>query len=143
MDSDMDVFAILLKICGISMLGCVCLCLFGRLASGFSALLRIGVALAVFGAVVYMLAESVEAIFSLGRELIGNAIASETLGLMLKALGMALISKLCADVCRDSGESGLAGGVESAGRIAILVLCLPTFAKILGLVGEMLGYARS
>ena len=62
---------------------------------------------------------------------------------MLKALGMALVSKLCADVCRDSGETALAGGVESAGRIAILVLSLPTFAKILALVGEMLGYARN
>lgn len=139
----MDAFALLMKVCGVSLLGCVCLCLFGRLASGFSALLRIGVALAVFGAVVYMLSQSIKDIFALGSELVGNAIASETLVLMLKALGMALVSKLCADVCRDSGETALAGGVESAGRIAILVLSLPTFAKILALVGEMLGYARN
>ncbi|MBQ7376292.1 MAG: hypothetical protein IJW52_05365 [Clostridia bacterium] len=139
----MDAFALLMKVCGVSLLGCVCLCIFGRLASGFSALLRIGVALAVFGAVVYMLSQSIKDIFALGSELVGNAIASETLVLMLKALGMALVSKLCADVCRDSGETALAGGVESAGRIAILVLSLPTFAKILALVGEMLGYARN
>lgn len=139
----MDAFALLMKVCGVSLLGCVCLCLFGRLASGFSALLRIGVALAVFGAVVYMLSQSIKDIFALGSELVGNAIASETLVLMLKALGMALVSKLCADVCRDSGETALAGGVESAGRIAILVLSLPTFVKILALVGEMLGYARN
>jgi stage III sporulation protein AD len=58
---------------------------------------------------------------------------------MLKALGMALISKLCADVCRDTGESALASGVESVGKIAIFALAVPTFVKILELVFEMLG----
>ena len=137
----MNTFVLLLKVCGVSLLGCVCLCLFGRLAPSFSALLRVGVLIAVSGTVVYMLAQSIETVFSLGSKLVGNAIASETLALMLKALGMALVSKLCADVCRDSGEAALAGGVESAGRIAILLLCLPTFRKILELVGELLGYA--
>jgi stage III sporulation protein AD len=52
---------------------------------------------------------------------------------------MALISKLCADVCRDTGESALASGVESVGKIAIFALAVPTFVKILELVFEMLG----
>ena len=135
----MDSFSILLKVCGIALIGCVCLCFIGRLASGFSALLRIGIAIAVFGVLAYMLSEVVSSIMGVANVVIESAIATEALTLMLKSLGIALVAKLCADVCRDCGESGLAGGVESVGRVVILVLGLPLFIEILELVSKMLG----
>ena len=135
----MDAFSLLLKVCGIALVGCVCLSLLGRLASGFAALVRVGAALAVFGVLVYLLSESVEAVLNVANTVIDSTIAAETLTLMLKALGIALVAKLCADVCRDCGESGLAGGIESVGRVVILVLGLPLFVEILELVSEMLG----
>ena len=46
-----------------------------------------------------------------------------------------LLSKLCADVCRDMGENTVGGGIELGGRLAILSLCIP-------LIGELMGYAR-
>ena len=138
----MDLFSLLLRVCGISLVGCVCLCVIGRLASGFSALLRVAVSLAAFGVLLYLLVEGVAQIRAAASELINNTVAAEAITLMLKALGMALVAKLCADVCRDCGEGGLGGVIEAAGRIAIFLLGLPLFLKILELVSRMLGAVK-
>ncbi len=49
---------------------------------------------------------------------------------LLKALGIALLSQICADICRDCGESSVASGVEFAGKLEILILCLPLIVEI-------------
>jgi stage III sporulation protein AD len=49
---------------------------------------------------------------------------------LLKALGIALLSQICADICRDCGESSVASGVELAGKLEILILCLPLIVEI-------------
>ena len=70
-----------------------------------------------------------------GRESDGVA---KALGTMLKALGIALLSRFCADICRDCGEGTLAGAVESIGRIAIFALSVPVMIEIIGVAKDML-----
>ena len=50
---------------------------------------------------------------------------------LLKALGIAVLTQICADICRDAGESGVGAGVELAGKIEILILCLPLMNEII------------
>ena len=50
--------------------------------------------------------------------------------ILLKGLGVAVLSQLCADLCRQSGEGSLASGVEMAGRAEILLLCLPMLKSL-------------
>lgn len=60
------------------------------------------------------------------RELInGSGIDTGYLTLLLKALGVAILTQLAADACRDSGETALSNKVELAGKVTILLLCLP------------------
>ncbi len=60
------------------------------------------------------------------RELVnGSGIDTEYLTLLLKALGVAVLTQLAADACRDSGETALSNKVELAGKVTILMLCLP------------------
>lgn len=56
---------------------------------------------------------------------------SEYAELILKALGVAVLTHVAAAVCRDSGEGGLAGAVELAGKIEILLLSLPMIERLL------------
>ncbi|MBE6529413.1 MAG: stage III sporulation protein AD [Ruminococcaceae bacterium] len=51
-------------------------------------------------------------------------------GFLLKALGIAVLTQICADICRDAGESGIGNGVELAGKMEILILCLPLMGEI-------------
>ena len=49
-----------------------------------------------------------------------------------------IICKLCADICRDCGESSLASGIEGAGRIAIISLCIPVIGELMRLALKIL-----
>ena len=138
----MDGFSLLLKICGISLLACVCLGLIGRISAGVATVLRAAAAVTVFGVLLYFASESVRELWGMVSRLLGSTFATESVTIMLKALGMALVAKLCADVCRDSGEGAVAGGIESAGRLAILALAIPLFVEILELAAEMLGLSE-
>ena len=57
---------------------------------------------------------------------------------MIKALGVAFITHICATLCRDCGENGLASGVEFAGKLEILMLCAPLISKVIGYVSQMM-----
>lgn len=59
---------------------------------------------------------------------------------LFQALGIAILSQICADLCRESGESGLAGGVELTGKVEILLLCLPLMEELLSLARELLAW---
>lgn len=57
----------------------------------------------------------------------------ETALLLIKSLGICLLTQLTADVCRDAGEAGLASRTELAGKVALLLLALPLFQQIVEL----------
>ncbi len=59
------------------------------------------------------------------------------LKVMVKVLGIAYLAQFAADLCRDAGESAIAGKVELAGRVMILALCLPILGAILELVNSI------
>ncbi len=127
---NMDYLSELLKAAGISVICAVCLLIVGRLQGGASSLLRIGGTVVICGMVAAMLGSVVGELKDVFSAVSGEGFG-HAFSLMLKALGIALISRFCADICRDSGESTLAGGVESVGRIAIFSLCIPVLSDIL------------
>ena len=61
------------------------------------------------------------------------AIGGDTALLLVKALGICLLTQLAADVCKDAGESGMAGRAELAGKAALLLLALPLFRQLVDL----------
>lgn len=134
----MDHTAELFKVCGVAILAAVSLNLLGRLSSGISILLRVGAGVLIFGILVLLLRENIDTlrdVLFIGE---GGDFAKDAFTLMLKALGVALISRFCADVCRDCGENTLAGGVENAGKIVMVSLSLPVLAQILERASEIL-----
>ena len=59
---------------------------------------------------------------------------------ILKALGIALLVQICADVCRDCGENSAALGVELIGKLEIIILCLPMIKSIISTALEVLSW---
>jgi stage III sporulation protein AD len=70
-----------------------------------------------------------------------GASEGEGWSLLLKALGVAFLTETAASVCRDSGETGLATWVETAGKLEILLLSFPLIRTVLDTVTELLGMA--
>ena len=68
-----------------------------------------------------------------------GGVDNTTITLLLKALGICLLTQLTADVCRDAGETALATHTELAGKAALLLLILPLFVQILDLAVTFIG----
>jgi stage III sporulation protein AD len=134
----MDVFSLMLRACGVGVLATICIVVVGQMSGGYATALRVGAALLVFGIFTVLLENTVshlrDLFFSYGEA----EVAAEAFETMLKALGIALTSRFCSDICRDCGEGTIAGAVESVGRIAIFSMTVPTMLKMLEAAKNML-----
>lgn len=54
--------------------------------------------------------------------------------LMLKVLGVVLITGFTCDICRDNGENALASFVEIASKTVVLSMIMPLFETIINIV---------
>lgn len=62
-----------------------------------------------------------------------GGVDEDVITLMLKALGICLLTQTTADVCRDAGDSSLATRAEFVGKGALLLLILPVFVQMVDL----------
>ncbi|MDR2531807.1 MAG: stage III sporulation protein AC/AD protein family [Oscillospiraceae bacterium] len=60
-----------------------------------------------------------------------NNIYGQTL---LKGLAVCYLTQLAADACKDAGETAIAGKIELAGKIAVVLLSLPLFNSLVELI---------
>lgn len=59
-------------------------------------------------------------------------------GILVKVLAVAVITRIGADICADSGNSALKSGVELAGKVLILAMCFPMIEAVVKLAGGLL-----
>jgi hypothetical protein len=64
---------------------------------------------------------------------------AEPVSAALKVLGLGYLYGICADVCRDMSESGIAKAVEAVGRVEIVAVVMPFFEEIIKVGVELLG----
>ena len=55
-----------------------------------------------------------------------------------KCVAIGILSKGAADLCRDGGQSAMAGAVELGGAAAALYVSLPLLSTLLGLLEKLL-----
>lgn len=60
----------------------------------------------------------------------------------LKVIGIAYLVQFASNICRDAGESALAGKVEMVGRILILSVSVPVILGILEILQRFAGAAQ-
>lgn len=86
-----------------------------------------------------MLLQSAEPVLTYARDLMEAGGMLSYGEIALRALGITLLTHICACICRDCGENTLANITESAGKIGTLLLCLPLFREITEYVAALLG----
>ena len=55
---------------------------------------------------------------------------------VLRGAGVAILSDLAAQICRDAGETALAGRVTLIARVSILALCVPLLSELVESLGQ-------
>ena len=125
---------VLIRICGVGLLCGVTALLLKKQSPLFSALLSAAGVLLIFS---FLLLRYAELLTPLTEAMSEHGLGTYG-AVMLKALGVGLIVHLSGGVCRDLGENTLADGIELAGKIEILLLCLPLMGQVLALLEELL-----
>ena len=72
------------------------------------------------------------------KQIMNHSAAGEYTEIVLKGLGIALLTQCCSNICRECGENGIAGGVEMIGKIELLLLAIPLIEDVLELAEKLL-----
>ena len=57
---------------------------------------------------------------------------------VVKCIGLGLISKLSADICREASQASVASALEYVGTICALVVCMPIISTMLKMIGSLI-----
>lgn len=66
-----------------------------------------------------------------------SGLSAAVLAPVVKTVGIAMLTRVCAELCRDANESGIAAAVEIAGGACAMLVCLPLFQAVLELILEL------
>lgn len=123
-----------LKFCMLAVTGVCAAMIVKQWKNDFLPLLRLALTV-LFGIAVITAASPLVTYLS---SLTGQEGVSPYAEILFKALGIAVLTQCCAELCRECGENGAATGVELTGKVEILLLCLPLVNEILSIAEELL-----
>ena len=126
-----------LKVCGAAIL-CAALALILRRGGGDSlSLVKIAAVVVLGSACIVAMSPIINYIQSLADGAL-SGVSLSVASVIVKALCIAFISYMCASVCRECGEGGIASFVELAGKGEILLLSLDLIGEILSVAEKIL-----
>lgn len=127
------------RIGGLATVGLAALLILRAYKPEWASLLRMAVTVVALGLTLTLAATVLSYVTELASAT--GALEGEGWPILLKALGVAFLTETAASVCRDSGETGLATWVETAGKLEILLLSFPLIRTVMDTVTDMLGMA--
>lgn len=63
----------------------------------------------------------------------------EIFGILLKAVGIGVLSEIAATICQDSGNAALGKGLQLLATVVVLWLSLPLMQGLLDMIQKILG----
>ena len=125
------------RIGGVAAVGLTALLILRAYKPEWAPFLRMAVTVVALGLTVGLAATALEYVTDLAAA--AGVMEGEGWTILLKGLGVAFLTEASASLCRDSGESGLATWVETAGRLELLLLSFPLIRTVMDTVTAMLG----
>ena len=125
---------VLLRVCGVGILCAVVSLILRQIRSDLLPLVRVGGTVVILSLILSPLSDAMGEL----SELLGGGAVEPYAEVMLRALGISLVCKIASDVCRDAGESAIGSSVELAGKLTILLLCVPLIRELLSYAARLL-----
>jgi len=123
--------AILVKIAAVAVAGTVLSLVIKKNSPEMALMLTISLALIAL----YLAIDTIKGVTDFITSLASAAqISPAVLTVVFKTIGISIITKLSADVCRDAGQSSVASGIELAGSFAALYIALPLFKTVMDMI---------
>ncbi len=58
--------------------------------------------------------------------------------IIIKSLGICVVSQIGTDICKDCGQTSIASKIELGTKVAILLISLPLFTSVLGVIEKII-----
>ncbi|HJA63357.1 MAG TPA: stage III sporulation AC/AD family protein [Candidatus Intestinimonas stercoravium] len=125
----------MLKLAAIAVTAALCAVVVRKSAAELAAAIALAAGAILLGSVLSAL-EGVRAFMDELADLAG--LSPALLAPVLKTVGISILTRFAAALCRDAGEGGIAAFVETAGAVSALLVSLPLLRTVLDMVGEFL-----
>ena len=123
------------EIAALAVAAALCALVVKREAGGAALVLGLAAGAVILGQVLGA-AEAVRALMDeLGKR---AGLSPAVLDPVIKTVGIAILTRISSEVCRDAGESGIAAAVETAGAVLALWIALPLLRAVLDTVTSLL-----
>lgn len=124
------------KIIALTLLGVILWLVVNARSKDISVLLTLAVCCAVAAAAIQYLRPVLD---FLGQLVSAGQLEQGLLAIVLKAVGVGLITEITGMICADAGNASMGGMVRFFGSAVILSVSVPVFQTLLDLLGEILG----
>ena len=125
----------MIRVAALAAAAVLCAAVVRRGSGGFSLLLVLAAGTCILLLAMEPLAQVVESITRISRlaQLDGGLVRP-----VLKTVAISILTKITAELCKSSGEGGLAAFVETAGTALALAVAAPLAENVLTLMAELL-----
>ena len=92
------------------------------------------------GALILLISfDKISGIVSLIQSLASRtSLGSEFLGILLKVTGIAILTEFAVSICKDAGESAIAGKIDMGGKICMIAISIPVISSLLNTISSIL-----
>ena len=126
--------SLLIKAAAVALAGAVMAMVLKKNAPEFALALSIAMTVAAAGLAAQLIGQLRE-VTDLAREQTG--LSPAVIAPVLKCVGIGVVTRLAADLCKDAGQSAAASAVELAGAACAMAASLPLIRALLLLPGQL------
>ena len=99
----------------------------------FGAALAAGILLLLYTITIFSgIIDEIESLVS------SSGIESENFGILLRCLGICMVTKIASETCKDCGQGSISSKIDLAGKVAIHVSSMPLFSEIIGIIKNLI-----
>lgn len=124
------------KICAVAILFTSLCVVIKHFRAEFIIPTRVAVTIIICGVVITL----IDPIIEYFNTIMGQTLPLEYMKIILKSLAIAFIVQISSEICRDCGENNIASGIETIGKIEIILLSLPMINNIISMSRELLSW---
>ena len=122
------------KICALGIVFAIVCVLIKNYRGEFLIPVRLASIILIFGALVVLISPIIKFL----NNIMGQTMPLEYMEIVLKTLAIAYMTQISSELCRECGENSIAFGIETVGKIEIVILSLPLINNIISMSREFL-----
>ncbi|MBQ4141676.1 MAG: hypothetical protein IJD70_10090 [Clostridia bacterium] len=126
------------KICGAALICALASFFLRGIKKEYEIPLTIAGSVLLLAAAIGMAAPIVEYISALSQS---APITGEAFTTLMRVIGISMLTRISADICRDMGTPSVAASLELVAKLEIMILCLPLISSVLESIGALFSEA--